>query len=80
MGRTENVDMLHHTLDILRRGTYGVSGKPVRMKLSRHEMEQVLVFLPEDIAGLDIGAGHRGADDEARCSYSCENRCKILIN
>jgi len=73
MGRTENVAMLHHTLDTLRRGTYDVVGKPVQLKLSRHEMEQVQVFLPEDIAALDIGAEHRGADDDVRCSYSCEN-------
>lgn len=50
--RKNNIEMLHDTLDILDRGYYAAGGRKVFLKLSRQEMEQIRVFLPEDIEEL----------------------------
>ena len=72
MTRTENIRMLHHTLDILEKGAYRAALTPVKLKLSRKEMETATVFLPEELNDLSLGQGKCG-DAEHLCAFGCEN-------
>ncbi|XCP86345.1 hypothetical protein ABXS75_05965 [Roseburia hominis] len=47
--REDNIAMLQETLQIMRKGSYSVNGKTVKLKLSEKEMEAVHVLLPEII-------------------------------
>ena len=44
-----NIHMLNDTLEILKRRKYYKDGKTIRIKLSRKQMEECHVYLPEDI-------------------------------
>ena len=41
--------MLHETLRILEQGYYVKNGRRVQLKLSRRDMEEVRVYLPDDV-------------------------------
>lgn len=72
--RSNELSMLQDTLQILEQGCYEKNGKKVKLKLSRQEMEEVTVLLPEDVA-------YYGSRPEfkppyvmgGRCGHGCEN-------
>lgn len=72
--RDNNVKMLQDTLEIMKKGSYEVNGKTVKLKLSREEMETVYVLLPENVRDIE-----NRTDFEhifylgSRCGYKCEN-------
>lgn len=72
--RDNNVKMLQDTLEIMKKGSYEVNGKTVKLKLSKEEMETVYVLLPENVRDIE-----NRTDFEhifylgSRCSHECEN-------
>ena len=47
--RGNHISMLQDTLDILVKGSYQLQGRTIRLKLSPSQMEEVEVYLPEDV-------------------------------
>lgn len=72
--RDNNVKMLQDTLEIMKKGSYEVNGKTVKLKLSKEEMETVYVLLPENVRDIE-----NRTDFEhifylgSRCGHECEN-------
>lgn len=68
-----NIEMLYDTLSIIENGCYEINGETVELKLSRKQMEEALVYLPEDIEEIarakDISHVHR----TGRVGYGCLN-------
>lgn len=71
--RQDNIAVFQDTMRILAQGGYSVNGKKCHLKLTREQMEEAIVFLPEDVKRI------AGAKDFAhvyvlgRCGYGCEN-------
>ncbi len=71
--RQDNVKMLRDTLEIFGKGFYQIGQKKIRLKLDSQQIENVSVFMPEDIQKMkrhsDDGKLHSGTT----CAFSCEN-------
>ncbi len=67
----KNVEMLHDTLNILKKRKYVKNGKKIRLKLSGKKMKNCFVYLPEDIQSMEI----RKAPDicAGTLSVGCKN-------
>ena len=66
--RKKNIQILEETLAICSRGYYGVDGKRAECKLSKLQMPQSEVILPEDeIPSIDQFA--RTFNTSYRCEY-----------
>ncbi len=68
------IKMLQDTLQILERGCYEKNGEKIKLKLTRKEMEDIQVYLPDDVEKNSsrsdfnppfVMGGH--------CVYGCEN-------
>lgn len=66
--RITNIQILEETLAICSRGYYGVNGNRADCKLSKLQMPQAEVILPEDEIP-DIGKFGRNFTTEYRCEY-----------
>ncbi|MBR0086741.1 MAG: TIGR02452 family protein [Lachnospiraceae bacterium] len=69
--------ILEETLAILEQGYYKKGLKKIRLKLTRDQMEEAHVFLPEDIPALESRAADPEISPEqetGRCAFSCVNR------
>ena len=71
--RKENLSMLQESLEILEKGSYQVNGRTKALKLSRSEMEEAVVLLPEDEKKLFAEAIFEKKPAEGGCVFSCEN-------
>ena len=71
--RSDNITMLQDTLDILDQGFYQLHGKTIPLKLSRAQMEEVEVFLPQDVKRVSEAKVFEGVLTLNRCGYGCEN-------
>ena len=69
----DNIEILSDTLDIFDRGYYRTEGKTVELKLSGAEMEDVQVYLPEDVKRISQKTDFEHIHVAGRCAYSCEN-------
>ena len=71
--RIDNKTMLHGTLGILDRGSYQYEGNTINLKLSREEMEDVEVYLPEDVEKIcqEKDFPHIRIPQPAHCAYGC---------
>ncbi|MBQ1377050.1 MAG: TIGR02452 family protein, partial [Lachnospiraceae bacterium] len=69
--------ILEETLAILEQGYYKKGLKKIRLKLTRDQMEEAHVFLPEDIPALESCAADPEISPEqetGKCAFSCVNR------
>ncbi len=71
--RQENIAVLQDTLRILDEGYYVTAGKRKKLKLTREQMEEARVFLPEDIKAVSESKDFQHFCTMGRCEYSCEN-------
>ncbi|MBQ9010852.1 MAG: TIGR02452 family protein, partial [Clostridia bacterium] len=71
--RERNIEILRDTLEILEAGEYLFAGKNVSLKLSRREMEQALVYLPEDVRRIGPKANPDQLSGTGKCTCRCEN-------
>ena len=72
--RTKEISMLKDTLQILKQGWYEKNGEKIQLKLSAYDMEEIQVYLPEDVK--------KNCNREefqppfvmgGRCGHGCEN-------
>ncbi len=71
--RRDNIAMLTDTLDILRRGHYSINDKTIQLKLSRAEMEDIFVYLPQDIERIEADTSFQHIHFMGRVGIGCEN-------
>lgn len=72
--RQENIEMLQDTLDILEQGYYLLGGSKVELKLSKEEMREIHVYLPEEIQTIGESGDFPHGHPAGRLVTSCENR------
>jgi hypothetical protein len=77
--REDNLLMLQDTLDILEKGSYQLQGKPVSLKLSRVQMEEVQVYLPRDVERICNAKDFIHVHVLGRCRYGCENKDSFTL-
>lgn len=77
--RQDNIAMLQDTLKILEQGYYAVNGHTVRLKLSRQEMEEAHVFLPDDVKKISQFKDFEHIHVIGRCGYGCENEDSFTL-
>ncbi len=77
--RQDNINMLQDTLKILEQGFYLVNEHTVHLKLSRQEMEEAHVFLPEDVKRICQFKDFEHVHIFGRCSYGCENEDSFTL-
>ncbi len=68
--RKDNIEVLQETLRILERGEYAAGGKTVKLTLTRQQMEESHVLLPEDVERVCKRAPEKPAVIE-KCDYDC---------
>ena len=71
--REDNISMLRDTFEILNKGSYQFQGKTVPLKLTRAQMEEVQVYLPQDVQRVCGAKDFRHVHVLGRCGYGCEN-------
>ena len=71
--RPDRIAMLQETLEILERGSYQLQGKTISLKLSRAQMEEAAVYLPQDVRRISQARDFEHVHESTRCEYSCEN-------
>lgn len=65
--RSKEIAMLEDTLKILKQGWYEKNGKRIQLKLSAKEMQEIQVYLPEEVKKNCSDPEFRCADDRALC-------------
>ena len=80
--RTDNINMLDDTLNILQQGFYIYEGRITPLKLSQAEMRETLVYLPEDVQKI---GRKRICAERAPCSFRWKARrlplpCRYVIH
>lgn len=70
----ENMEMLWDTLNILKRGFYLYENRIVKRELSLQQMEEIKVFLPEDIQKIPEDFAPREGRGGERLLTRCVNR------
>ena len=73
MMRIDHMDMFNDTMAILEKGYYEVSGKRVQLKLSKDEMKEISVFLPEDVKKVADCKDIQHTHVIGRIGVGCEN-------
>lgn len=72
--RSKEINMLQDTLQILKQGYYEKNGKQIKLKLSEKEMEEIQVYLPDEVKK---NACRKDFDPPfvigGRCGHGCEN-------
>ncbi len=71
--RFDNLAMLNNTLDILEKRSYEYHEHTVSLKLSRDQIEEVQVYLPEDVKVVCRAMNFKHTHKNGKCVYSCEN-------
>lgn len=71
--RDDRITILNDTLSVIEKGSYEVEGKTVLLKLSKEQMKEARVFLPEDIKKIDDYKNFTHVHVLGRCWYGCEN-------
>ena len=71
--RQDNVSILRDTMAVLDQGWYEKDGQKILLKLTREQMEDARVFLPDDVKAVSRKKDFRHVYEIGRCEYSCEN-------
>lgn len=73
MVRNKNVDILNDTLRVCKKGYYKHNGKKVNLKLTTEEMQNAIVYLPEQVNEIAQRKDFPHVHSLGRCGYSCMN-------
>lgn len=71
--RSKEINMLNETLQIMKQGWYEKNGKRVDLKLSSNEMEEIQVYLPDEVYKCASDPEYTKPFIIGRCGYGCEN-------
>lgn len=69
--RMDNIAMLQETLRIMEQGSYEKNDRTVRLKLSRQQMEEAKVLLPQEVDEIKKLPSFAHAPAAESCAYSC---------
>lgn len=70
----QEINMLQDTLQILEQGYYEKNGKKIKLKLTRREMENIQVYLPDDVEKNSSRPDFKPPYlMGGRCGHGCEN-------
>jgi len=71
--KNENVQILEDTLSIFKKGKYKKGGKTIRTKLSRKQMEECCVYLPENVQDIMNRKDFEHVHVMGRVGVGCRN-------
>ncbi len=71
--RSKEIAMLEDTLKILKQGWYEKNGKRIQLKLSAKEMQEIQVYLPEEVKKNCSDPEFSRPFVIGRCGHGCEN-------
>ena len=71
--REDNIRMLEDTLQIMQKGSYTKDGRIIKLKLSRKQMEECQVYLPNDVKKICKKQKFKQVSDAECVDISCEN-------
>ena len=71
--KEDNILIFRDTMRILEQGYYIKDGRRIDLKLTREQMEEAWVFLPQDVKKVSENKDFPHAAASERCLYSCEN-------
>lgn len=72
--RNTEISMLQDTLQILKQGWYEKNGKRIQLKLSAKDMEEIQVYLPDDVKkSANCEDFNPPFVTGGRCGHGCEN-------
>ncbi len=71
--RENNIKMLNDTLNILEAGSYVKGGETKKLKLTKGEMRDIQVFLPEDVSRISDSKDFPHVHVIGRIGVGCEN-------
>mgnify|MGYP004504006687 FL=1 len=71
--RSKEIAMLEDTLKILKQGWYEKNGKRIQLKLSAKEMQEIQVYLPEEVKKNFSDPEFSRPFVIGRCGHGCEN-------
>ena len=77
--RSRELEMLHETLQILELGFYEKNGRKVQLKLSRSEMEEAKVIMPNDVWDTSSRPEFEPPFVMGRCVINCENKDSFAV-
>lgn len=69
----ENIQMLEDTLNIFRTGKYYKDGKAISTKLSRNQMEECYVYLPDNVSDISNRKDFEHVHVMGRVGVGCKN-------
>ena len=72
--RSRELNMFKETMQILEQGYYVKNGRKIQLKLSKKEMEEIQVYLPEDVKKNSNRKDFDPPYVFGRCGYGCENK------
>ena len=71
--KNENVQILEDTLSIFKKGKYKKDGKTIRTKLSRKQMQECYVYLPENVQDIMNRKDFKHVNVMGRVRVGCRN-------
>lgn len=71
MRKRKNIALLDETMEFCQKGCYELDGKKVEIGLSKEEMREIRVFLPDEIEALPAKAESKG---QQKATFRCENK------
>ena len=71
--RNDNIQMLEDTLQIFSSGKYNKDGKTIHTKLSKKQMEECYVYLPENVADICNRKDFEHVHVMGRVGVGCQN-------
>lgn len=77
--KTDNVGVLHDTLQILEQGWYEKNGRKIPLKLSAQDMCEIQVYLPEEVKKNSRRRSFQPPFILGRCGYGCENKDSFTL-
>lgn len=71
--RNQNIDILKDTLRVCKKGYYKHNGRKVNLKLTTGEMQNAIVYLPDQVKDIALKKDFPHIHSLGRCGYSCMN-------
>ncbi len=77
--RQDNIAMLMNTLTVLHQGWYEKNGMRKALKLTQDQMEEAVVFLPDDVRAISGRKDPGETRSAGGCGYGCENEDSFTL-
>lgn len=71
--RTNEIRMFEDTMQILKQSWYEKNGRRIPLKLTAEQMQEIQVYLPEDVRKNSSRADFQPPIVIGRCGHGCEN-------